>query len=154
MKANVLPTIWECGPLQKAHFAAQDMQAAGQWCTGGTNWLLLPKFRLSAKSLWNNLWGDAVCVHMRIGIVLPLLSLWTWFSCSPTFASAFQASPAASPQDRNASQQARETLAAGRASKHPCRGIQMEVHELIETHRLSIERGDLKLAKDIWLLID
>ncbi|MGF6782087.1 hypothetical protein P3T21_007327 [Paraburkholderia sp. GAS334] len=30
----------------------------------------------------------------------------------------------------------------------------MEVHELIETHRLSIERGDLKLAKDIWLLID
>jgi hypothetical protein len=50
--------------------------------------------------------------NMRIGIVLPLLSLWTWFSCSPSFASAFQASPAASPQDKNTSQQERETLQA------------------------------------------
>src|SRR6266852_4375147 len=58
------------------------------------------------------LWRDAVYAHMRVGIVLPLLSLWTWFSCSPSFASPFQASPAASPQDKNTSQQARETLQA------------------------------------------
>src|SRR6202158_3464501 len=49
---------------------------------------------------------------MRIGIVFPLLSLWTCFSCSPSFASALQASPAASPQGKNTSQQARETLQA------------------------------------------
>jgi peroxiredoxin len=58
---------------------------------------------------------SAVCTvysHMRIGIVLPLLSLWTSFSCSPSFAFAFQASPAASAQDKNTSQQARETLQA------------------------------------------
>jgi hypothetical protein len=78
VKAMFAPIIWECGPFQKAHFAAQETRAAGRWCEGGTNWLLLSKFRLSAKSLWNNLWRDAVYAHMRIGIVLPLLSLWTW----------------------------------------------------------------------------
>jgi peroxiredoxin len=53
-----------------------------------------------------------VYVHMRIGIVFPLLSLWTCFSCSPSFASTLRASPAASPQDKNTSQKARETLQA------------------------------------------
>src|SRR6266567_3565919 len=63
----------------------------------GTNWLLLPKFRLSANPFWNNLWRDAVYAHMRVGIVLPLLSLWTWFSCSPSFASPLPSQPCSKP---------------------------------------------------------
>jgi peroxiredoxin len=66
----------------------------------------------SLAILRNNLWRDAVYTHMRIGMVLPVLSLWTWLACNPGFASVFQSTPAASPQDNNSSQRARETLQA------------------------------------------
>jgi thiol-disulfide isomerase/thioredoxin len=49
---------------------------------------------------------------MRIGIVLPLLSLSTWLSCIPGFASALQGSPSASVQNEDALQRARKTLQA------------------------------------------
>ena len=49
---------------------------------------------------------------MRIGIVLSLLFLWTWLSCSSGFAPAFKVTSAASSQNENASRRARETLEA------------------------------------------
>jgi peroxiredoxin len=74
-------------------------------------WHLLSNFRFIADPR-NNLWCDAVCSYMRIGVVLPFLSLWTCLGCVAGFASAFQATPAASPQNENGSQRARETLQA------------------------------------------
>jgi peroxiredoxin len=49
---------------------------------------------------------------MRIGIVLPLLSLWTCLGSSPGFASPIQGTSAANPPSQDASRRAGETLEA------------------------------------------